>query len=182
MNKEFYRSFLLTEQLFFFRPQQQMRYLTNTGKFAVDSMASQTKVLKICHYSLDSTYLLLNSTVHNGTSHNYKHLWLALKHKSMAESINLLYLDEQTLQKGEIKKSFWTKKGIIISQSTLSHLKITMCMVFSRLHVVIQVYGKTFTQNHSLQEHKRQFLLKNREHKNTQKWHAQNVAKCYVYS
>ena len=25
-------------------------------------------------------------------------------------------------------------------------------------------------------------LLKNREHKNTQKWHAQNVAKCYVYS
>lgn len=92
----------------------------------------------------------------------------------MAESINLLYLDEQTLQKGEIKKSFWTKKGIIISQSTLN-LKITMCMVFSRLHVVIQVYGKTFTQNHSLQEHKRQFLLKNREHKNTQKWHAQNV-------
>ena len=75
-------------------------------------MASQTKVLKICHYSLDSTYLLLNSTVHNGTSHNYKHLRLALKHKSMAESINLLYLDEQTLQKGEIKKlEFLDKEG-----------------------------------------------------------------------
>ena len=78
----------------------------------------------------------------------------------MAESISLLYLDEQTLQKGEIKKRFWTKKGTIISQLTISHLKITMCMVFSRLHVVIQVYGKTFTQNHSLQEHERHSLKK----------------------
>ena len=46
-----------------------MRNLTNTGQFAVDSMAIQTKVLKICPYLFDSIYLLPDLTVHNVTSH-----------------------------------------------------------------------------------------------------------------